>query len=41
MCALMGHLFEASTVHGTSLMPYVAAIGAQNRQFALSDPAAH
>jgi hypothetical protein len=38
VCAFLGRLFETEAVRGTSLRPYVAAIGAQHRRFGLPDP---
>lgn len=34
----LGHLFDRNTVRGTSLRPYVAAIGTQHRRFGMDDP---
>jgi hypothetical protein len=41
VCAFLGTLFESGRVRGFSIRPYVAAIGAQHRRLALTDPTAH
>jgi hypothetical protein len=38
VCAYLGTLSEKGRLRGTSLRPYVAAIGAQHRRLALEDP---
>jgi hypothetical protein len=41
VCAYLGTLFEAGTIRGQSLRPYVAAIGAQHRRLCQPDPTSH
>jgi hypothetical protein len=41
VCAYLGTLFEGGRLRGTSIRPYVAAIGAQHRRLALADPTSH
>jgi hypothetical protein len=41
VCAYLGTLFDGGRLRGTSIRPYVAAIGAQHRRLALNDPTAH
>jgi hypothetical protein len=41
VCAYLGTLFDGGRLRGTSIRPYVAAVGAQHRRLALDDPTAH
>ena len=41
VCAYLGTLFDGGRLRGTSLRPYVAAIGAQLRRLDLPDPTSH
>jgi hypothetical protein len=41
VCAYLGSLFEGGRLRGSSIRPYIAAIGAQHRRLALFDPTSH
>jgi hypothetical protein len=41
VCVYLGTLFDGGRLRGTSIRPYVAAIGAQHRRLALADPTSH
>jgi hypothetical protein len=41
VCAYLGTLFEGHKLRGSSLRPYIAAIGTQHRRLALADPTSH
>jgi hypothetical protein len=41
VCAYLGTLFEGQRLRGTSIRPYIAAIGTQHHRLALADPTSH
>jgi hypothetical protein len=41
VCAYLGTLLEGRRLRGTSIRPYIAAIGTQHRRLALADPTLH